>query len=126
MIASSLTRPVPLPAQPGAARRQLARLLDDAGWDGDADAVMLAVHEAMVNAQRHAGGVRRATAAVDGRTVVVEVTDRGKGFRMPDSPRMPDASAETGRGLYLIRRLADDVEVVNSGGEVRLVLRFER
>ena len=126
MIASSMTRPVELPAQPVAARRQLARLLDDVGWDGDIDAVILAVHEAMVNAHRHAGGVRRATAAVEGRTVVVEVADGGPGFGVPESPKMPDVSGETGRGLYLIRRLADQVEVVRSDGEVCLVLRFER
>jgi anti-sigma regulatory factor (Ser/Thr protein kinase) len=126
MIASSLTRPVQLPAQPVAARRQLARLLDDAGWDGDTDAVVLAVHEAMVNAHRHAGGVRRATAALDGRAVVVEIADGGQGFRVPDSPKMPDIAGETGRGLYLISRLADQAEVVRSDGEVCLVLRFER
>jgi anti-sigma regulatory factor (Ser/Thr protein kinase) len=126
MIASSLTRPVELPTQPAAARRQLRRLLGDAGWDGDSDAVVLAVHEAMVNAQRHGGGIRRATAALDGRTVVVEVTDGGDGFNVPKSPTMPDPSGETGRGLYLIRRLADDVDVVRSGEEVCLVLRFER
>ncbi len=126
MIASSMTRPVALPAQPAAARRTLARLLDDAAWGGDADAVVLATHEAMVNAQRHAGGVTRATASFDGRDVVVEVTDGGSGFHLPDSPAMPEASAETGRGLFLIRHLADDAQIVRSDGEVRLVLRFER
>ncbi len=126
MIASSLTRPVELPVQPAAARRQLGRVLDDAGWAGDTDAVVLAVHEAMVNAQRHAGGVTRATAGLDGDAVVVEVRDRGKGFGVPDVPDMPDAAAETGRGLYLIRRLTADARVERSGGEVRFVLRFER
>ena len=126
MIASSLTRPVELSEQPGPARRQLARLLRDAGWDGDIDALVLAVHEAMVNAQRHAGGVTHATVTLDDRAVVVEVADRGRGFRIPGSPDMPDAAAETGRGLYLIRRLTADAQVVRSDGEVRLVLRFER
>ena len=87
---------------------------------------MLAVHEAMVNAQRHAGGVTSATAGLDGHTVVVEVVDKGRGFGIPDSPDMPDAAAETGRGLYLIRRLTADARVVRSDGEVRLVLRFDR
>jgi anti-sigma regulatory factor (Ser/Thr protein kinase) len=126
MIASSLTRPVELSEQPGAARRQLARLLDDAGWGGDRDAVVLAVHEAMVNSQRHGGGVTHATAGLDGRAVVVEVADNGEGFGIPETPDMPDAAAETGRGLYLIRRLAADAKVLRSNGEVSLVLRFER
>ncbi len=126
MIASSLTRPVQLSDHPVAARRQLTRMLDDAGWTGDIDAVLLAVHEAMVNAHRHGGGVTRATAGLDGQAVVVEVADNGCGFGVPESPDMPDAVAETGRGLYLIRRLTADAHVVRSGGEVRLVLRFER
>jgi len=123
---TSLTRPVELPPHPAAARRRLAKVLWDAGWDGDTDAVLLAVHEAMVNAQRHGGGVTRAAAAVDGRTAVVEVADRGRGFDLPSSPAMPDASAETGRGLYLITQLADAANVERSGEEVCFVLRFER
>ena len=126
MTASSLIRPVELSEQPGAARRQLARLLDDAGWNGEADAVILAVHEAMVNAQRHGGGVTSATASLDDHTAVVEIVDRGRGFGIPESPGMPDAAAERGRGLFLIRSLSADAQVVRSGGEVRLVLRFER
>ncbi len=126
MIASSLTRPVELSPQPASARRQLAKALCDAGWDGDIDAVLLAVHEAMVNAQRHGGGVTRATATVDGETLVVEVADRGRGFGVAESPPMPDTSAETGRGLYLIRRLAADAHVERSGDEICFVLRFER
>jgi anti-sigma regulatory factor (Ser/Thr protein kinase) len=126
MIASSLTRPVELSGQPGAARRQLATVLADAGWDGDTDAVLLAVHEAMVNAQRHAGGVSRATARVDGATIVVEVVDCGRGFGVPDAPSMPDAAAERGRGLYLIRQLTADAHVERSGNEVCFILRFER
>jgi len=125
MVASSLTRPVPLSPQPSVARRQIFELLTSAGWCGDADAVVLAVHEAMVNAGRHAGGVTGASAAVDDHTVVVEVRDRGRGFGLPDSPDMPEAAAETGRGLFLIRRLADQAEVTRSEGEVRLLLRFE-
>ena len=122
----ALARPLELSRQPSAARRQLAVALADAGWDGDSDAVLLAVHEAMVNAQRHAGGVTRATATVDGETVVVEVVDCGEGFGVPESPPVPDAVAEQGRGLYLIRQLSTDAHVERSGDEVCFVLRFER
>jgi anti-sigma regulatory factor (Ser/Thr protein kinase) len=126
MIASSLTRPVPLSPQPATARRQMGRLLADAGWDGDADTVILAVHEALVNAQRHAGGVTGACVSLDGSTVVVEVRDQGRGFDVPDSSEMPDPSAERGRGLFLIRRLADRAHVSRSGRDVCLHMRFER
>ena len=85
-MVSALTRPVELPHQPGAARRELAEILEDASWEGDVDGVMLAVHEAMVNAQRHGGGVTKATAGFEGSNVVVEIADRGRGFDVPDSP----------------------------------------
>ena len=125
MVAASLTRPVELSPQPTVARRELARLLGDASWDGDVEAVVLAVHEAMVNAHRHAGGVKRATASFEGGTVVVEITDGGQGFGIPDSGDMPDISAERGRGLFLISQLAADARVARSGQDVRLLLRFD-
>ena len=125
MVTSSLVRPVSLPLRPSPARRELARLLADAGWGGDIDAVILAVHEAMVNAQRHAGGVTAATAGLDRRTVVVKVSDRGPGFSLPESTGVPDIDAERGRGLFLIQRLADDVRVVSADREHSLLLRFE-
>ena len=126
MKTASSTRPVQLPAQPSAARRELASVLADAGWDGDTDAVLLAVHEAMVNAQRHAGGVSRVAAGFDGEALVVEIADRGPGFGLPASSGFPDVDAERGRGLFLIQQLAEDVRVVRAGPEVRLQLRFER
>ena len=126
MIAPSCTRRVPLSTQPAEARRQMGQLLAESDWDGDADIVILAVHEAMVNAQRHAGGVTAATVSLDGPAVVVEVRDKGRGFDVPESPDMPDPAAERGRGLFLIRRLADRADVVKRNGEFCLSLRFER
>jgi len=126
MVASSLTRPVPLSPQPGVARRQMSGLLADAAWGTGADTVLLAVHEALVNAQRHGGGVTSATAAFDGDRLVVEVRDRGRGFSVPPSPDLPDPAAETGRGLFLIRRLTASAEVSREGDEVCLLLQFER
>ena len=123
-MAPSLTHPVELSHQPATARRQLAQMLADATWHGDADAVVLAVHEAMVNSQRHGGGVRRATAGFDGADMLVEVSDRGRGFQIPASPEIPAAAAEHGRGLYLIRRLATTARVVRAGRDVSLQLRF--
>lgn len=124
MMVSALTRPVRLSPQPGAARRELGRMLENASWDGDADGVMLAVHEAMVNSQHHGGGVTRATAGFEGPDVVVEIIDRGQGFSVPDSPALADVGAETGRGLILIRHLAADAKVVRRGRDVSLVLTF--
>ncbi len=125
MMVSDLARPVELSPQPGLARRELASLLAGLRWDGDVDAVILAVHEAMVNAHRHGGGVTRATAGIEGDQVVVEVFDHGAGFDFPTAPALAEASAERGRGLFLIRRLSADAFVVRDGSEVRLVLKFD-
>jgi len=125
MMVSALTRPVKLSPQPGVARKELAGLLADSRWRGDVDGVILAVHEAMVNSQRHGGGVVRATAGMEGPNVVVEVSDRGSGFDFPEVPAMADLTAERGRGLFLIRQLSSDARVVRAGPEVRLVLKFE-
>ncbi len=122
---SALTRPVELSIQPATARRELTRLLADAKWNGDADGVVLAVHEAMVNAQRHGGGVTSASATFEGRDLVVEVSDRGRGFQIPESPEVADITAERGRGLFLIRHLTAGAEVVHKGSDVRLVLTFQ-
>ena len=125
MNATAPSRSIALSGEAGVARRQVAETLDEANWRGDVDSVLLAVHEALVNAQRHAGGVSRATACLDGDSFRVEVWDRGKGFRMPRSTAAPDTMAERGRGLFLMRRLASDVRIARTAGEVGLLLRFE-
>jgi len=124
MPVSAVSRPVELPPQPGAARRELARILKETHWPGDAEGAILAVHEAMVNSHRHGGGVTRATAGFDGRSLVVRISDRGRGFDVPQSPGLADTTAERGRGLFLIRHLASDARVVRAGGDVQLVLTF--
>ena len=105
MPVSALRRPVELSRQPATARRELAQILDDTHWPGDTDGAVLAVHEAMVNSQRHGGGVTRATAGFDGPALVVQISDRG-------------------RGLFLIRHLASDAHVERAGGDVHLMLTF--
>ena len=126
MASSSITRPVELSKQPAVARRELTRVLADERWDGDVDGVILAVHEAMVNSQRHGGGVTGASVCVDGDTVSVEVADRGRGFQIPKDPSVADVKAERGRGRFLIHRLATEATVERKGAEVCLTLRFER
>lgn len=129
MPVSALPRPVALSTQPGQARRELTGLLADAGWDGDVDGAILAVHEAMVNSHHHGGGVVEATACFDGPALVVQITDRGRGFEVPETPDLADLAAERGRGLFLIRHLATNVQVVrdgHDGHDVQLILTFDR
>lgn len=125
MASSSITRPVELSRQPAVARKELIRLLADERWNGDVDGLVLAVHEGMVNAQRHGGGVTGARACVDGDTVVVEIADRGRGFEIPRSGAVVDVTAERGRGLFLIDHLAAEVTVRRKGADVCLTMKFE-
>ncbi len=125
MPVSALSRPVDLSLQPGTARRELAGLLADVGWAGDVDGVVLAVHEAMVNAHRHGGRLTGATACFDEAALIVVITDRGHGFEVPSSPELADLAAERGRGLFLIRQLTSDARVVREGRDVHLILTFD-
>lgn len=99
-------------------------MLVDTHWSGDADGALLAVHEAMVNSQRHGGGVTRVPADFEGRSLVVQICDRGRGFDVPEAPDLADGAAERGRGLFLIRHLTSDAHVERAGGDVQLILTF--
>ncbi|MFI5617799.1 ATP-binding protein [Streptomyces sp. NPDC051567] len=94
-------------------------------------AVHLAVHEAALNALRHAGGEGGTTAtlelAVDDGCIVATVTDDGPGFdpvAVPD-PRTTDRLRRPhGRGIFLMRHLMDRVDFdFPVGGGTRVTLR---
>jgi anti-sigma regulatory factor (Ser/Thr protein kinase) len=86
--------------------------------------VILAVHEAAANAAEHA--YRSRTAPSDGVVVTCRwedgslscsVVDRG-GWRAPSAP------GDRGRGLALIRSLADEVEVRSSATGTTVVMSW--
>lgn len=82
----------------------------------DRDDIELAVSEACGNAVRHARSADRyhLRLLLAGGACVVEVTDEGDGFAPPPAPAPGTASrgtASSGRGLAIIRRLADQLEV---------------
>ena len=128
MTASELAhQPVELSPQPSRARQQVRDLLREIEWEGDADEVVLAVHEALVNAQRHAGAVLRAQMSLDASSLVVMVWDTGPGFDLDfHAGRVPDPLAERGRGLWLIDRVTSTCEVDRDDDGVVLVMRFDR
>jgi PAS domain S-box-containing protein len=99
-------------ARTGAAvRRDIGALVS--AWTGREDvayASELAFGELVANAVRHAPGPVRVIASTDGdgvATVVVE--DTGAGFTDTGEPF--DPYAETGRGLGLVRAVADEVKI---------------
>jgi Anti-sigma regulatory factor (Ser/Thr protein kinase) len=80
--------------------------------------LLTAVDEAASNAIRHATpGERdrhiwvRCAVLEDG--LQVRVRDEGRGFLVPDVPKMPGPEATGGRGLPLMCALADSVEIAS-------------
>jgi serine phosphatase RsbU (regulator of sigma subunit)/anti-sigma regulatory factor (Ser/Thr protein kinase) len=115
-------------AQVSVLRRALAGWLADRGHPGD-DAALV-VSELLTNAVRVARTRVTLSASLTGSTLVLEVGDDGPGSvelaERAESARanMPGAAAESGRGLSLVRMLADDVNVLSTseGSVVRCTL----
>ncbi len=88
--------------------------------------VVLCIEEAATNAVRHSGSeqdIEMSLRFKDG-DLVAEVRDWGRGFDVAgfDREALPDVSSEHGRGLFLISRLCDGMELWRDGGlEVRMV-----
>jgi len=98
---------------------RVVALLQENGFDGDLGNLQLALQEALTNAILHgnrsdpAKHVRVSVAIKEGGEVVIVVKDSGCGFdpsRLPDPTSGDNIHREGGRGVYLIRRLMDDVE----------------
>jgi len=70
----------------------------------------------------------RVTARVSEREALVEIQDGGGGFayRRSDSPKVPDVRRATGRGVFIMESLMDEVSVRSgrSGTIVRMVRRL--
>ena len=96
--------------------------------------ILLAADEAFNNALMHSGDVGKAElrAEVGGSRVTIEIRDRGCGFdaRGFDARAIPDPHVSHGRGLFLIHRLMDEVEVgacsAGTGTCVRMAKTFVR
>jgi serine/threonine-protein kinase RsbW len=93
--------------------------------DDVAQALQLALLEAVGNVVRHAAGRAcefsiAVTRDVD--TAVIEVVDYGPGFEL-HLVQMPEPFAEGGRGLPLMQRLCDSVEYRTASDGNRLVLK---
>ena len=89
--------------------------------------LLLVASELCSNAVRHASGAPRALALrawADHDAVVLEVEDDGAGMELSTRAEDPDLEAETGRGLYVVRALSDDLSVRRDGD--RTVVRAVR
>ncbi|MEG3629843.1 ATP-binding protein [Streptomyces poriticola] len=123
------------------ARRLLLGTMESAGVDPDISFdLSVALSEACANAVEHGGDggpdgpckAYRVTAYLDGERCRIEVDDTGPGFPadLPGCPagpvHRPAADAEDGRGLCLIRELADHVHIGNKPGSGGAVVSFDK
>ncbi|MEV5337363.1 ATP-binding protein [Streptomyces sp. NPDC052676] len=114
------------------ARRLLLGTMETAGVDPDVSYdLSVALTEACANAVEHGGGrssgAFRVTAYLDGEKCRIEVTDSGPGFaRAPSRTARVADDAEHGRGLCLIRELADHVHFANRPGLGGAVVSFDK
>ncbi|MBM7167293.1 ATP-binding protein [Streptomyces sp. G44] len=124
------------------ARRLLIGTMETAGVDPDVSFdLSLALSEACANAVEHGGanavggaagtGAYCVTAYLDGEKCRIEVADSGPGFpgASRGCPATRPAAAETdehGRGLCLIRELADHVHLGNKPGKGGAVISFDK
>jgi anti-sigma regulatory factor (Ser/Thr protein kinase) len=99
-----------------ALRGALARELADAGVAPDqADAMVLATSEVVVNARRHGGGVRTLRVGGGDGAFVCEVADAGGGLDDPFAGYIPpSAPAGNGAGLWVARQLTRRLDLIPS------------
>jgi serine/threonine-protein kinase RsbW len=104
--------------------------METAGVDPDVSYdLSVALSEACANVVEHGGAhstdgtseAYRATAYLDGEKCRIEVADSGPGFPHRPPVRPAHTDAENGRGLCLIRELADHVHIGNKPGRGAVV-----
>ena len=94
----------------------------------------VSLHEALANAMIYGNGghpekrVRLEVRIAEG-TITARISDEGAGFDpscVPDPTADDNLDAPTGRGLFLMRKLMDEVHYNECGNCVTLVLRLGR
>jgi anti-sigma regulatory factor (Ser/Thr protein kinase) len=116
----------------GFVRSAFACVLEREAWPAEGSGrVLLAASEAVTNAIEHgspAGGRVHVEIAVAPQRVAVRVVDEGRpGVPVPRWPAAPPPPTSLrGRGLVIIRRLADDADLAAAGGGTEVRLGFHR
>ena len=112
-------------------RSATACILQRSGWPpADAGRILLACGEAVNNAIEHGsppGGHVRVELVVTVRCARVRVIDDGVGAPPPVCPSAPPpVTSPRGRGLLIMRTLADDLAIRRSGTGTAVAMRFQR
>lgn len=89
--------------------------------------LLFALHELAINALTHGGGDARLACWIEDRHFVCELADEGRGIedRYPGY-RIPAPSDLGGRGIWLVRRLCDYVEIHSTPAGTRVRVRVSR
>lgn len=130
-VQSSLRLPADL-AVVSFVRSAFACMLMREEWPADgAGRVLLASCEALTNAIEHgspAGAAVEIDLTVTGGRADVRVVDEGRpGVAVPSVPSVaPPPTSQRGRGLLIISRLADDLEVRGNGSGTEVSASFLR
>jgi anti-sigma regulatory factor (Ser/Thr protein kinase) len=110
------------------ARRSLIAHIASFGYpDGDLADIETAVGEALANAAEHGHQINtgfEVRVYVERDRIVIEVQDEGRGFLSDRSAPKPECDAPRGFGIYLMRRLMDEVDFDERGTRVRLTKRL--
>jgi serine/threonine-protein kinase RsbW len=119
------------------AEESARRCAGDAGF-GESDQFFIgrAIREILINAMKHGNRFdpRKKVGfevSLDGRDLIMDVTDEGAGFDLaavPDPLRAENLERLSGRGIAMARKIMDEVSVTaNSprGSHVRMVKRLK-
>ncbi|HEX3369814.1 MAG TPA: ATP-binding protein [Candidatus Cybelea sp.] len=103
----------------------LAVVRGHTGWGLDDLAAKLIYTELIGNVVRHAPGGVKVRLRCDGRSVLLDVSDYGSGFKL--KPHLPQALAESGRGLFLVSQFATRMWVeANANGGAKVIAELPR
>jgi serine/threonine-protein kinase RsbW len=96
--------------------------------------VKLALEEALTNAMRHGNAMDPAlevTVCIEAsrKKIILDVHDQGEGFDfagIPDPTSSDCANRPSGRGVFLMRKLMDEVEFYDGGSGIKMIKFFPR
>jgi len=93
-------------------RRDVGAAAREAGLgEEDTDQFVLAISEAVTNVIEHAYGDGQLSVYRTGDRLVADVTDHGPGFTLDPAGATPPPQQPRGRGLWLMRRCVDQLEL---------------
>lgn len=101
------------------------RKLDDSALFDIRLCVEEVVRNAVVHGNQNDNGLKvLVNGRIENNRLVIEVEDEGKGFdieRVPDPTTDDNIMKASGRGVYLVRKLMDEMEFIGKGNKVRIV-----